>query len=308
MQAIFTPTRLSKSRRRPAAPQDMTRRPGKDPPGFKSYPDGKAIPTYDAGRARSRQAPQLHKEMKHMNNKWWMNFVLCCAVLVFGCACAFGDNISLSQDPDAGFTFFSTSPASSTVDIGLFGNISSSAVLTTNNGPVLGTYTIAATAAATPLIMTLAHPPLVNPNLWWISGGPLSFGYSDGTNTLTGDLRLVDLAQAPGNGMTANLNDALAVNLTHLGGNLAADFGPGAVVNITLDFPSSERLACLLDLPPSTAYPACPASGPSSITADFDHGTVDAAPTPEPASLSLFGIGLLGLALSFRRRLKAVVR
>ncbi|HEV2498136.1 MAG TPA: PEP-CTERM sorting domain-containing protein [Terriglobia bacterium] len=241
-----------------------------------------------------------------MKNKMWMNYVLCCMVLVFGCACAFGDNISLSQDPDAGFTFSSTSPASSTVDISIFGNISSSAVLTTNSGSSLGKFSIAAIASAQPLTMSLAHPPSVNPNMWLISGGPLRFTFKDGSNTLRGYLRLVDLAQAPGGGLTANLNDTLAVNLHHLTGTLAPDFDPGAIVNITLDLPTSERLACLLGMPPATASPACPASGPLSITADFDHGSVDAAPTPEPASLSLFGLGLFGLALVFRRRLKAM--
>lgn len=238
-----------------------------------------------------------------MKKTMWMNFALSCLLLLFGCACALGDNISLSQDPTAGFTFSSTAPTSSSVDLGIWGNLSSSAVLTTGSGPVLGTYTIAA-AAAMPLTMSLAHPPWVNQNLWRTSGGPLSFSFSDGSDTLTGNLHLVDLAQAPGIGKTANLNDTLAVNLTHLGGTLAPDFGRGAVVNLTLDFPTSERLACLLATPP----PNCPASGPSSIMAAFDHGTVDAAPTPEPASLGLFGIGLFGLAFVLRRRLKAMAR
>lgn len=99
-----------------------------------------------------------------------------------------------------------------------------------------------------------------------------------------------------------------AVNLTHLRGSLAADFGRGGAVNFTLDFPTSERLACLLTPPATTPPPNYPASGPSSIMATFDHGAVDPAPTPEPAPLSLFGMGLLGMAFVLRRRLKATAR
>lgn len=243
-----------------------------------------------------------------MNKKTWLNFAVVCMVLIFGCACAFGDNISLSQDTDAGFTFSSTSPASSVLGISIFGNIHSSAVLTTDARPILGTFRIFAPKFGKPLTMALAHPPSVNPNLWWISGGPLIFTFRAGDNTLRGRLHLVDLAQAPGSGLTANLNDALAVNLTHLSGSLASDFDPGAIVNLTLDFPTSERLACLLGAPPAGADLDCPAGGSSSITADFDHGSVDAVPTPEPASLGLFGLGLFGLAFVCRRRLKAAAR
>lgn len=237
-----------------------------------------------------------------------MNIAVPCLLLLFGCAAALGDTISLSQVSTAGFTFSSTSPSSSSVAISIWGDLSSSAVLTTSSGASLGTFTITQSAAASPLTMSLAHPQCPNPNFWRIRGGPLSFTFSDGSDTLTGNLRLKDLAQAPGGGLTANVNDTLAVNLFHLGGNLASSFGKDAVVNFTLDFPTSERLDCLLASPPATTHPGCPVSGPTSITSAFDHGTVDPSPTPEPASLSLFGIGMIGLAFALRRHMKAAAR
>lgn len=49
-----------------------------------------------------------------MNKKaMWMNIAVPCLLLLFGCAAALGDTISLSQVRTAGFTFSSTSPSSS---------------------------------------------------------------------------------------------------------------------------------------------------------------------------------------------------
>jgi hypothetical protein len=121
---------------------------------------------------------------------------------------------------------------------------------------------------------------------------PISFCFSSGANCtgtkyVTGTLTLTSLTQTTGVGI---FYDTAGANLTITGGTLAGDFlnGLGQAI-ITLGFTTNTNLSSL-------------ASG-HTLTSRIASGTVD--PTPEPASMLLFGSGLLAAGFALRRRVFA---
>lgn len=111
---------------------------------------------------------------------------------------------------------------------------------------------------------------------------PISFSFVNGATTyLTGNLELDSLGVV---GSTGNFNDDLVGNLQITGGTLDSLF-PSGILGLTIDLPSGKTI------------------GTGTVDATLSSGEINA---PEPASLSLFGIGLLGFAFLFRKRIRAL--
>ena len=123
--------------------------------------------------------------------------------------------------------------------------------------------------------------------------GALLFKYGTGGSLLSGDLQLLSFSQNAGDKL-GNFNTQATVNLTNLGGLFAGTVWkgqPGARLTLTLLFPNTTNISTLLGTT-------------NSMTAKVDHGAIHAAnPVPEPASMALFGVGLLSLGGMLRRRI-----
>jgi hypothetical protein len=123
--------------------------------------------------------------------------------------------------------------------------------------------------------------------------GNLLFKYGTGGSLLSGDLQLLSFSQLAGDQL-GNFNTQASINLTNLGGAFASTVWagqPGARLTLTLLFPNTTNIASLLGTT-------------NSLTAKVDHGAIHAGRVvPEPASMALFGVGLLSLGGMLRRRI-----
>ena len=150
-------------------------------------------------------------------------------------------------------------------------------------------------SAGTTITLTLMNAVT---GLWSVSQSkPLTFEFCSNIDCsgagnvifLEGSLQLVDLTQVPG-AKTGFTNFEGVFNLTGLSGTLASSWTPTAVVSLNLKFKNLMNLESLLNK----------TSAHRIRTVKIGSGTVD--PTPEPASMLLFGSGLLALGLILRRR------
>ncbi len=170
---------------------------------------------------------------------------------------------------------------------------------------VAGTCTLSGTGAGTGLLLsgpaawsiTSAQNSLfisetITPGVFSTSGPAVSFCYG-GTGTcngslLTGNLTLEALQQVSGT-KTGEFNTFQLANLQVTGGSLASVFGgTNGVATISLKFAGSTDLSLLFGTT-------------NSVSGPVDHGGI--VPSPEPASMALFGSGLLTLGGLIRRKL-----
>ncbi len=124
--------------------------------------------------------------------------------------------------------------------------------------------------------------------------GDMLFKYGTNGSLLSGNLQLLSFSQIAGDNL-GNFNTQASVNLTNLGGTFASTVWanqPGARLTLTLLFPNTTNIATLIGTT-------------KSLTAKVDHGAIHAAnaPVPEPASMALFGVGLLSLGGMLRKRI-----
>jgi hypothetical protein len=121
-----------------------------------------------------------------------------------------------------------------------------------------------------------------------------SSGRCSGTNFLSGTLQLVNIQQIPGSSR-GDTNYQTTINLNNLAGVDAPIFAPGTSLNLSLAFPGHKNLQALLSNTHSIngVYVSSGATGP-------------ARSAPEPASLALFGTGMIVFGGCLRRRRKAV--
>ena len=125
-------------------------------------------------------------------------------------------------------------------------------------------------------------------NVWNITqSGALDFSFGTGGSLLTGTLQLVSLAET---GKTGTFNEDLTANIVVTGGSLASILGPEAVLSITVDFASKDKLRL-----------GTLTSG-QTVAAKISDGEL--TPTAEPVSMVLVGSGLLLLGGFVRRRRK----
>jgi hypothetical protein len=122
---------------------------------------------------------------------------------------------------------------------------------------------------------------------------PEAFSWGNNGSLLTGTFNLIDFTQAAALG-TGTFNDTGIFNMTITGGSEAAVFGgTNASIDLVLKFTSNSHTA-LTNLLGTT----------NSQKANLSSGEI--LPTPEPATLSLLGTGLLAISYVTRRRIRKV--
>jgi len=115
---------------------------------------------------------------------------------------------------------------------------------------------------------------------------PVAFSYTSAGGTLTGTLQFLSATDGPvgSNGVSIV---SLVGTLTITGGSLAVDLPKSATMVLQLS--QYNSLASLIN-------------GKGTLTTQVDFGSI----TPEPASIFLFGSGLLGLGILLRQRRQGV--
>jgi hypothetical protein len=127
----------------------------------------------------------------------------------------------------------------------------------------------------------------------YVASGSLSFdvttGAKDtGSSLLTGTLTLVEITQG---GLLGQTNSNMVADVTVTGGSEAPSYSGVGINLLTLNFSGVSLLTL---------------SGDSSGTHEFANViTGSISPTPEPASMLLFGSGLLLFGAILRRQLRA---
>lgn len=111
---------------------------------------------------------------------------------------------------------------------------------------------------------------------------PVAFSYTSSGGSLTGTLEFLDATNSAVNSSGVSIV-MLVGTLTVTGGSLAADLP--ASTSMVLQLSQYNSLASLLN-------------GTGTLTSQVDAGSI----TPEPASIFLFGSGLLALGFLLRRR------
>lgn len=170
---------------------------------------------------------------------------------------------------------------------------------TTSGGTASLTYSTGAagdiTIAASPLNSDGTFP--VNMN-----GATLQFDFT-ATNVSFGNL-VADLSLTGIKDGTSSPDFEGTLSFVSGSGSLASTWGAGGVVkNITIDLGPGVTVDGLLGCPPGSSSGCTAIAKGTSETADFSHG--EFSPAPEPASMLLFGSGLLGLGSFLRRRFRA---
>jgi hypothetical protein len=140
-----------------------------------------------------------------------------------------------------------------------------------------------------------AVAPGLGTTSWLISqSAPEAFSWGPGGSLLTGTFNLVDFSQ--GAGLSGVFNDTGIFNMKITGGSEASIFGGidnTASIDLILHFQSKKGQDISKLVNTTASYRASLSSG-------------EVLPTPEPATLSLFGTGLLGISYVTRRRIRKV--
>jgi|GEM_PF-3554806 len=110
---------------------------------------------------------------------------------------------------------------------------------------------------------------------------------SGGSDLLTGTLTLVSFGTV---GSTGVFNDSFVANLVITGGSWASQYSAaGGIIQLVINV-SSGQVTTVIGQPAG-----------STLTSTYSKGSLD--PTPEPASMLLFGTGILLIGGIVRRRL-----
>ena len=147
----------------------------------------------------------------------------------------------------------------------------------TTNPTTAGTY-LMTTPSQTAFTLT---PGTVAGSYTVSQAAPVAFSYTSSGGTLTGTLQFASATDSAVNSSGVSLV-LLVGTLTVTGGSLAADLPDTTMV---LQLSQYNSLASLLN-------------GTGTLTTQVDFGSI----TPEPASIFLFGSGLLGLGFLLRQR------
>lgn len=219
-----------------------------------------------------------------MKSKMTNMAVLAVVVLVLGAipALATTTSITLAQ-ANQGTVFIGTGSTDS-VEMDLGNCVGTTCTLT---GGAKGTGLFASTGPYTITSPADTVVDLTNPTtgLWTAAtdGDTMTFSYGPGGSLLTGYLNLLQFQKIP-NSMTGSQNWYLtSASLTVTGGSL--------------DIAAGDDMTLYYSNVPANLNSLLGVSG-STIGTSFGHGTL--APTPEPASVLLLGIGFLSVGTVLR--------